>query len=102
MPIDLKFYILDRHTPVPVDLLTWGKWFETAERHLVRDVFDGVEVSTVFLGLDHNYSRKGPPLLFETMVFGGELDQEMLRYPTWQTALAGHREMVERVRATLT
>jgi hypothetical protein len=96
-----KFYILDGHTPVPVDLLTWAKYFETAERHVAKDVFGDVEVSTVFLGLDHNYSRTGPPLIFETMVFGGELDQEMLRYPTWTKALAGHREMVERVRATL-
>jgi len=33
--------------------------------------FDSLWVSTVFLGLDHNFSSKGPPVVFETMVFGG-------------------------------
>lgn len=53
-------------------------------------------VSTVFLGLDHQYGD-GPPLLFETMVFGGPLDHEMNRYSTWNEAEKGHQEMVERV-----
>jgi hypothetical protein len=64
-------YILDGHTPVPVaDVLTWGRWFETADRTVARTaVAAGVEVSTVFLGLDHHFTGHGPPLLFETMVF---------------------------------
>ena len=33
------------------------------------DDWDGRMVSTVFLRLDHNMHRDGPPLLFETMVF---------------------------------
>ena len=52
----------------------------------------------VFLGLDHQYGE-GPPVLFETMVFGGELDQEQVRYHTWEEAAAGHAAMVERVKA---
>jgi len=37
-------------------------------------------------------------VLFETMVFGGKLDQEQERYCTYDEAEAGHKTMVERVR----
>ena len=50
-----------------------------------------VSVSTVFLW--------GHPLLFETMVFGGKLDQEQKRYSTWEEAERGHAAMVERVKS---
>jgi hypothetical protein len=56
-----------------------------------------VAVSTIFLGLNHRYFGDGPPLLFETMVFGGELDKELERYETKAQALVGHDEMVARV-----
>jgi hypothetical protein len=51
---------------------------------------DGVEVSTVFLGLDHAWG-KGPPMLFETMIFGGEHDQYQERCSTWEQAEEMHR-----------
>jgi hypothetical protein len=54
-----------------------------------------VEISTVFLGLDHNFGQ-GPPLLFESMVFGGEDDGEMVRYSTWEEAETGHKLLVEK------
>jgi hypothetical protein len=47
-------------------------------------------VSTVFLGIDHNFGN-GPPLLFETMVFGGEYDGYCKRYSTWEEAEGGHK-----------
>lgn len=56
-------------------------------------------VSTVFLSLDHSFAESGPPVVFETMVFGpGEIDQNCERYCTWDEAVAGHKAMVERVR----
>ena len=54
-------------------------------------------VSTVFLGIDHQHDD-GPPHLFETLVFGGPMDDAMERYSTWADAEAGHVAMVERVR----
>lgn len=57
-------------------------------------------VSTVFLGLDHNWGR-GPPLLFETLIFGGPLHDEMWRYPTWDAAVAGHTAAVQAVKSAL-
>ena len=56
-------------------------------------------VSTVFLGLDHNFSKKGPALVWETMVFGGELDQEQDRCSgSREQAEAMHERMVKRVK----
>ena len=89
-------YILDGHkTKQCDDLLTWAKWFEKAERHVADDTIDGVRISTVFLGLDHQYGQ-GPPLLFETMVFGGPNDQDQLRYSSWDEAEKRHAEILER------
>lgn len=36
-------------------------------------------VSTIFLVLDHNMSGQGPPILFETLIFGGPYDGTMWR-----------------------
>lgn len=73
------------------DLLTWGRWLQTAERHIAHDHLpNDVRVSTVFLGLDHGFGSDGPPILFETMIFGGPHDQFMDRYATRDEAIAGH------------
>ncbi|PZR71766.1 MAG: hypothetical protein DLM66_00060 [Candidatus Dormiibacter spiritus] len=72
---------------------------QTAEERTVQKTRVGdTRISTVFLGLDHGLGDY-PPILFETMVFGGPLDGEMDRYSTWDQAEAGHEQMVERVQA---
>ena len=58
-------------------------------------------VSTVHLGIDHNWSDVGPPIIFETMVFGeGEWSDLQERYSTAEDAAEGHdrivAELVER------
>jgi len=93
-------YILDGHVPVRVEMPEWAKWYEFAQRHVRQDHFGDIYISTVFLGLDHSFG-KGPPLLFETLVFGGELNGEMDRYSTWDEAEAGHDRMIERVVAAM-
>ena len=62
-------------------------------------ISNGVKVSTVFLGLDHNFDQHGPPLLFEAMVFGGPMHGDCARFATRAEALAGHAKMCEEVRA---
>jgi hypothetical protein len=98
----MKKYILVGHEAVPADdLQAWARNFEKGtNRHVALTKLDGAEVSTVFLGLDHSFGD-GPPLLFETMVFGGVCDQEQDRYSTWAEAEAGHAAMVEKVRHSL-
>ena len=59
-------------------------------------------VSTVWLGVDHNWGG-GQPILFETMVFGGgeEQDQSQWRWHTEAEARTGHAEIVASVAATV-
>ena len=97
------YYILEGTTPVPVqDVLQWGKQFKaTTDRHVADDyVVDSqarqVRVSTVFLGIDHSFGG-GDPVLFETMIFGGDADGYQERYTTWDAALARHQVLVDRV-----
>ena len=56
-----------------------------------------IRVSTVFLGLDHNFFGEGPPLLYETMVFGGDLHQYCDRTSTREEAMKAHEEALEKV-----
>lgn len=90
------YYILDGHKVIETDLMTWAKAVRSTDRHVGKTTIGDAEVSTVFLGINHRFGN-GPPLLFETMVFGGILDQEQERYTTWEEAEEGHRAMVDRV-----
>ena len=100
-------YILDdADNPVATgDVLAWAKWMEDAWRsgrtRVAQDTVGDIRVSTVFLGLDHGapWDPEAVPILYETMVFGGQLDRIQMRYPTRAFAVAGHAIMVERVRA---
>ena len=93
-------FILEGHKVVRCDdLMKWAKWFETADLHVAKTTLsNGVEISTVFLGLDHNFTGK-PPILFETMVFGGELDEQLERYSNWQDAEEGHKRWVAKAQS---
>lgn len=95
-------YILDSNRdPIPAGLLEWADWFENASDELIVTItrIGDSDVSTVFLGLDDRFGD-GPPLIYETLVFGGRLDDETDRYTTREQAEQGHRKMCERVRAT--
>lgn len=104
-------YVLDENgdpQPMP-NLLTWAEWYEhrkerTDDWIVAKTKVGDVEVSTVFLALDHNHTGVGPPILFETMCFAGKRgeefgDEEFFdRYATREEAKAGHERIVERVR----
>jgi len=64
------------------------------DRRVADDLVGPYRVSTVFLVIDHDFSFKGPPVLFETMVFGRETDYQD-RYCTWDAAVAGHTKAVK-------
>lgn len=97
---DMHNYILVGHEPVmEPDLMKWAEWMETAYRHVaVQQLNVEVLISTVFLGINHQWGI-GSPLLFETMVFGGIHDQDCYRYSTWDEALAGHKRLVAEILA---
>jgi hypothetical protein len=95
-----RYYILEGRIPVQCDdVLEWGKWYRTAERVVAQESVGEAIISTVFLGFDHGWGDL-KPIVFQTMVFGGLLDQEHERYYTWEEAEAGHKKMVERVKGS--
>ena len=98
----------------PIDLLTWVNLSE--RKRAWRSVLPSGEttpdedatrigsthvhdawVSTVWVGLDMGFHPFAdyPPIIFETMVFGGEHDQYQERYATKEQALAGHNRIVQ-------
>jgi hypothetical protein len=95
-----KHYILtDDRKAVECNLMDWAKWLEMAKsKRVVRqDTIDGVLISTVFLGLDHQWGE-GPPLIFETMIFNGEHDGRQERSSTWDEAEEMHKQAVRVVK----
>lgn len=98
-----QLYVLDAdHKPVPVeDVREWAKWYELLGVRLVEQTtFEGILVSTVFLGIDHSFGV-GPPVLFETMVFGGKHADYQARCRTWDEAVEQHKRVVEMVKEDL-
>jgi len=88
-------YILNGKEPVMVnDVIEWAKGFEINNRIVKQDYIGEIFVSTVFLGIDHSYGDE-PPLLFETMIFGGVPDQYQERYSTWDEAEEGHKRAIK-------
>lgn len=73
-----------KHNPLDLTRVGW-------------DEVGSVEISTVFLGIDHGLGF-GRVEWFETMVFGGGYSGNCWRYATWDEALGGHQRMVAAVR----
>lgn len=94
----MNVYILDEnHEPVPCESdAEWGMWMCGRNKIVEQSQVGEIKVSTVFLGMDHSFSG-GDPTFFETMIFGGPLDQNMWRYRTWEEAVTGHAEALKLV-----
>lgn len=79
----------------------WGRWLEkairTEERRVNLTRIAGVEISTIFLGLNHGFGSE-PPLLFESMIFGRNKNLYSRRYRDWEEAERGHLEIVNHMR----
>lgn len=94
----------------PIDLFTWGGLIEDRNYQRVAETTIGrYWISTVWLGLDHNFWHPGnPPLIFETMIFDEDrvivdmfgfayhdvVDELTTRYLTEADALLGHDRIV--------
>jgi len=112
----LRYYRLVGHRAVALkDALEWATWFGVSdkERQVGFTPVGPYSVSTVFLGIDHNFLGDGPALLFETMTFNDgdqssthvgddliyhPLDIGIRRYATWDEAERGHAQMVQSCR----
>jgi hypothetical protein len=75
------------------------KWGDQKYRHVASTVLpNGKCGSTVWLGIN-DQSGRGPPLIFETIVFPSKKkfdDLERKRYSTEEEALEGHKRVVEK------
>ena len=58
------------------------------ERHIGETRIGDVLISTVWTGF--NMAVFGPPLIFETMIFGGEHNEDCWRYGRERDAREGH------------
>jgi hypothetical protein len=83
------------------DAIEWAEWYEIADRTVAQTETELHLISTVFLGINHQFGLRGPPLLFETMVFSKDessaFDGECRRYSSWDDAEAGHKTVTRRV-----
>ncbi len=95
-----RFYKLINKQAQPVeDFIEWCEWHARADRNVKYTKVGDVQISTVFLGMDHAHFG-GPPMLFETMIFGGAFNEDMDRCSTWEQAEEQHKNMVYKVIAT--
>jgi len=92
------WYILDENKkPVLSDLIAANHWMNDVNQRVgYTELSEDLNVSTVFLGLDHKMTGSpGQPVLFETMIFGGEHNEYCWRYYTWDEAEEGHKRVVK-------
>lgn len=82
----------------PIGHDEWAKLYEDKRNRRVA-VSDypqhSTRVSTVWVGIDVTGER--PPLIYESMVFGGTHDNLRLQWPTEQMARDGHTLLCEHV-----
>jgi len=94
-----QFYILEGKTPRPVTIEEYVELEGFCSKSIkYTDLPNNVLVSTVFLGFDRQiYPGAGPPILFETMIFGLNNEEYQERYCTYDEAIAGHQKAIEYV-----
>lgn len=95
-----KWYILDENNkPLESTIIKYVEWEEAnpEKRAVKQEDFGNIRISTVFLGLDHSWRDDRGPLLWETMIFGGEHDQYQQRHYSYEEALEGHQNALDLV-----
>jgi len=98
----VRYFVLDANgeavEAVAAGQAGWREWAqreaytEPNPRIVAQDCVPGedVVVSTVFLMFDHSFGEDAEPVLWETMIFGGEKDGYQVRYTSRAEAVAGH------------
>lgn len=90
----MRIYNLEGHKVVEAESFSeWAKSFDFKKRVVAKTKLKGAVISTVFFGIDGNIA--GPPLVFETMIFGGNLHGYQKKYSTWKEAVKGHKEIIK-------
>jgi hypothetical protein len=78
------------------DVMAWAALHHDPSYVVIKrsDLPSGGVLSTVWLGIDHAF--RGIPVIFESLRFPQQDFQE--RYCTLEEAMAGHAELLERIR----
>lgn len=98
-PIEDMRHILRGKEVVSVSRKEYFEWYKAFEnRRVDLTDHDGVEISTVFVTVPLEIDDK--VYWFETKVFGGEHDDYLMRYETYDDAVEGHKKIVEMVKGT--
>jgi len=93
-----NWYILKNKIPVKCnDLNELSTFNSSTEKIIKKSYIEDCELSTVFLGLDHNFSNSGKPVLFETIFFYKTIASDSIlllyRYCHYHTALNNHNRL---------
>lgn len=99
-------YKLDENkNAIPCSVEEWSlqlrKMKKNNTKHVAQEMIGDILISTVWLGIDHQWINDAPhPLIFETMVFERNDFHEIYcdRYSTWQEAEEGHQKAVQWVK----
>lgn len=91
----IEFYDKDGKT---IERDEWAIAFSDINyKRIAHTEVGNTEVSTVWMGIDHSFEKGSPPLIFETMTFGGE-EEICERYTTQAEAVRGHFRVVDRLK----
>ena len=95
--MELYFVLNEQGEPIRErDIEAWSRWFARADRSIARSIVaPDVTVLTTFNGVDDVPDPDSVPKLFESRVFGGILDGEVVQHCTRAEATAGHAELVQ-------
>lgn len=86
----------------PIEADEWSRLLGNDDYRCVGyDEVGPVRISTVWLGLDHDYGLTGRPLIFETLVRDSPLAEMGRRWSTETDAHIGHHEIVRQVERAL-
>lgn len=100
IPMTYKWLLDEAGEPITYtgSLKDWASFYMDSDKRIVKqEIVHNSKISTVFLAFDHQFG-KGPPILWETMVFGGKLDGEQNRCGgPRQNAINMHNQMVRDV-----
>jgi hypothetical protein len=95
----LRFYKLNKDGSIQLADDLEEAFLERTSNQLGDSTYGPFRISTVFLGLDRNYSGKGLPVLFETMVFDnrseGCTDLHCSRCCTYEEAEKMHFDTIK-------
>ena len=75
-----------------ITAVEWSNLYSPEYKRVAESrLSDGRWVSTVWLGINHNFSPDGPPIIFETMAFTKDFEEEACyRASTIEEARSNH------------